>query len=108
MKIETSMLAWDKTQAIGAALAASEKSDILGRLYKDLASALRAGSKPHVVDGIEYAIHDWEKKGQAGPYFYQGIRADYESAIGTVDESFDEISARMTSLAFRWHDSGDI
>jgi hypothetical protein len=102
--IKTSMLAWDKTQAIGAALAASEKSDILARLYKDLASALRAGDPPHVVEGIAYAIHDWEAKGQAGPYFYQGIRADYESAIGTVDdESFDQISARMTS-----HDSGDI
>jgi hypothetical protein len=102
--IKTSMLAWDKTQAIGAAIAASEKSDILAKLYKDLASALRAGSKPHVVDGIEYAIHDWETKAHAGPYFYQGIRADYESAIGTVDdESFDQISARMTS-----HDSGDI
>jgi hypothetical protein len=48
-------------------------------------------------------------RAQAGPYFYPGIRADYESAIGTVDdESFDQISARMTSLAFRWHDSGDI
>jgi hypothetical protein len=97
--IKTSMLAWDKTQAIGAALAASERSDILSKLYKDLASALREGAKPHVVDGIEYAIHDWETKGQAGPYFYQGIRADYDSAIGTVgDESFIEISARMTSL----------
>jgi hypothetical protein len=93
--IKTSMLAWDKTQAIGAALAASERSTILAELYKGLASALRAGAPPHVVDGIEYAIHDWEKKGQAGPYFYEGIRADYDSAT-VDDESFDQISARMT------------
>ena len=92
----TPMMAWEKTQTIGLLKAEKARAEILVELYERLEQAVRDEAPAYKIDGIEYAIHEWQKKVMPAPVLYDGIRADFAQFAGySPSESFDDIVSRM-------------
>lgn len=92
----TSMIAWDKTQAIGKALAEMDRANTIAELQAKLARRIRWDSPSFRIDEVESAIREWSTKKLQGPFFYEGIEADFAGFVECTDgESFVDLAWRM-------------
>ena len=92
----TPMMAWDMVQKIGLLKAEKARAEILVELYERLEQAVRDEAPAYKIDGIEYSIHEWQKKVMPAPVLYDGIRADFARfAVDSPDEAFDAIVDRI-------------
>lgn len=90
------MMAWDMVQKIGLLKAEKARAEILVELYERLEQAVRDEAPAYKIDGIEYSIHEWQKKVMPAPVLYDGIRADFAQFVGdSPDESFDDLVNRL-------------
>jgi hypothetical protein len=92
----TPFMAWDLTQKIGLLKSEKVRAEILVELYERLEQAVRDEAPAYKIDGIEYSIHEWQKKVMPAPVLYDGIRADFDQFAGdSPSVSFDEIVSRI-------------
>lgn len=92
----TPMIAWDKTQQIGRALAEMDRANTVAELNAKLARMLRYESSAYRIDEVKYAISEWSTKPINGPFFYEGIESDFADFVeDTEGESFVDIAWRM-------------
>jgi len=95
-EMNTPMMAWDMVQKIGLLKSEKVRAEILVELYEWLEQAVRDEAPAYKIEGIEYSIHEWQKKVMPAPVLYDGIRADFARFAGdSPSESFDDIVSRV-------------